>query len=491
MNPTLAHLIDRFAGLEVVVIGDAMLDVYLEGAAGRLCREAPVPIVSLNGRRDAPGGAANTAVNVRSLGARVSFLSVIGGDAEGALLRRSLEGLGVPTAHLLTEPARRTRANHRVVADGQVLVRFDQGSAGPAEASVEDLLLDRLASLLPGCDAVIVSDYGRGILTPRVIGALARHQMISRRPLVVDSKDLAAYRGVGVTAAKPNYDEAVRLLGADRLEQARARVEQITSHGERLLDVTGARVCAVTLDTEGALVFERGHPHYRTYARPTPHSRAAGAGDTFASALALGLAAGADTPTATDLASAAASIVVGRTGTVACSARDLREYGAVGAKYVPDVGRLAAWADHYRQQGRRIVFTDGCFDILHRGHVTCLNRAKALGDVLVVGVNTDASIRRLKGPGRPISTLDDRVQILAALSCVDHIVAFDEDWPEDLVRAVRPDVFAKGGNHTRERLPEAALVEELGGSIKILPYMADSSTSGIIERIRAGDTRVA
>src|SRR5215212_1075574 len=153
MNPTLAHLIDRFAGLEDVVIGDAMLDVYLEGAAGRLCREAPVPIVSLNERRDAPGGAANTAVNVRSLGARVSFLSVIGGDAEGALLRRSLEGLGVPTAHLLMEPARRTRANHRVVADGQVLVRFDQGSTGPAEASVEDLLLDRLASLLPGCDA--------------------------------------------------------------------------------------------------------------------------------------------------------------------------------------------------------------------------------------------------------------------------------------------------------------------------------------------------
>ena len=337
---------------------------------------------------------------MRSLGARVSFLSVIGGDAEGALLRRSLEGLGVPTAHLLTEPARRTRANHRVVADGQVLVRFDRGARVPLRRAWRI----SCSTVSPACyrlrrgHRLRLRAWGPD---PRVIGALSPAPDDLSAHTHRRLEGLAAYRGVGVTAAKPNYDEAVRLLGAEWLEQARARVEQITSHGERLLDVTGARVCAVTLDTEGALVFERGHPHYRTYARPTPRSRAAGAGDTFASALALGLAAGADTPTATDFASAAAAIVVGRDGTVACSARDLREYGAVGAKYVPDVGRLAAWADHYRQQGRRIVFTDGCFDILHRGHVTCLNRAKALGDVLIVGVDTDASIRHLKDQAAP------------------------------------------------------------------------------------------
>jgi D-beta-D-heptose 7-phosphate kinase/D-beta-D-heptose 1-phosphate adenosyltransferase len=237
----------------------------------------------------------------------------------------------------------------------------------------------------------------------------------------------------------------------------------------------------VTLDCEGALVFERGRPAYRTYTQPA-RSCVAGAGDTFVAGLALGLAAGASTAAAAELASGAA-VVVGKDGTAICSAQELREYVSAEDEYYGDLDRLKARVEFYREQGRKIVFTNGCFDILHRGHITYLNRAKALGDVLVVGVNSDESIRRLKGPSRPINSLEDRVQVLAALSCVDHLVAFGEDTPCNLIRALRPRVFVKGGDYTRERLPEAPLVEELGGVVQILPYLQDRSTTGIIERI--------
>ena len=210
----------------------------------------------------------------------------------------------------------------------------------------------------------------------------------------------------------------------------------------------------------------------------------AGAGDTFTAALALGLASGVSVETAVELASAASAVAVGKEGTATCTASELREYVSLEAKYIPQFGRLAARLEFYRQQGRRIVFTNGCFDILHRGHITYLNRAKSLGDVLVVAVNSDDSIRRIKGPDRPINTLEDRIGVLAALSCIDLLTAFDEDIPWNVIETVRPHVFVKGGDYTRERLPEAALVEKLGGVVEILPLLQDRSTTGIIERIQ-------
>ncbi|MBX6312692.1 MAG: D-glycero-beta-D-manno-heptose 1-phosphate adenylyltransferase [Isosphaeraceae bacterium] len=485
MSSSLSPLIDAFADLDVLVLGDAILDSYLEGTPGRLCREAPVPIVDLTGRRDAPGGAANTAVNARALGARVRFLSLIGDDAEGEILQRVLRERGIDAEDLLVGPARRTLAKHRVVAASQLLVRFDQGTKGVIPEEFEEELIGRLSELFPLCDAVIISDYGYGVLSPRVIAALADLQAETPRILVADSKDLIAYRHVGLTAVKPNYGEALQLLDAGEPQDGRARAEAIAARGACILERTGARIAAVTLDTEGALIFERDRPPYRTYARPTPHSRAAGAGDTFLAAMALGLAAGGDTPSAAELASAAAAVVVSKDGTAACSAGELRTLIEAGGKVIHDRAALAVRLDDYRKQGRRVVFTNGCFDILHRGHITYLNSAKALGDVLVVGVNSDDGIRRLKGPLRPINALEDRIQVLAALSCVDHIIAFDEDTPCDLIRVVRPDVFVKGGDYTRERLPEAPLVEALGGVVQILPFVADRSTTGIIERIRA------
>jgi D-beta-D-heptose 7-phosphate kinase/D-beta-D-heptose 1-phosphate adenosyltransferase len=486
VNGDLGRLVEGFAGLRVLVIGEAMVDSYLDGPSERLCQEAPVPIVAVRARRDAPGGAANTAVNAAALGGTVRLLTVVGDDREARVLRRGLADAGVDGGGVIEQAGRRTLAKQRVMAGGHLLVRIDEGSTGRVSASAERLLVDRVRAGMADADAVIVSDYGYGVLTPRVIAALAEMQARAPRTLVVDSKTLTAYRAVGVSAIKPNYGEAMRLLGL-KTGRREERAATIGRRGHRLLEAAGARIAAVSLDTEGALFFERGRPPYRTYARPTAHTRAAGAGDTFVAALALALAAGGDMPAAAELASAAAGVVVTKDGTAACAAAELRGHVA-GAAKVTDLATLGPQLERHRADGRRIVLTNGCFDILHRGHVTYLSAAKAEGDVLVVGLNSDDSVRRLKGPGRPVNGVEDRAQVLAALSSVDYVVSFDEDTPVALVGAVRPDVFVKGGDYTLGMLPEAPVVEALGGTVRILPYVDERSTTRIIARIRRQPT---
>lgn len=263
------------------------------------------------------------------------------------------------------------------------------------------------------------------------------------------------------------------------------RAEQICEYGSEILAATGARIAAVTLDVDGAVIFEKDRPPYRTFASSATTARTSGAGDTFASALALAIAAGASAPEAADLASAAAAVVVRKDGTSICSADELRRQVQTDHKVAHDRNALKSQMEDYRRRGRRIVLTNGCFDILHRGHVTYLAEARKLGDLLVVGVNTDHTIRRLKGAGRPVNALEDRLHVLAALQCVDHLIAFDEETPHELIRAVRPHVFVKGGDYTRDRLPEAHLVEELGGRVQILPLVDNRSTTRLLTRMRA------
>jgi D-beta-D-heptose 7-phosphate kinase/D-beta-D-heptose 1-phosphate adenosyltransferase len=435
-------------------------------------------------RKDAAGGAANTAVNVATLGGQVKFVSVMGADEDGRLLATILEYHGITSEHIIVHPYRRTLTKRRVSAGGQMVVRFDQGDYGPIDERTEDALIEQLRALFPACDALIISDYGYGVITPRVLHVIKQLQAWSPRVIVADAKNLLAYRDLGVTAVKPNYGEAVKLLGLPKLEGACARAEQMAPHAERMLELTGAQIAAMTLDSEGALICERGNPPYRTYAKPEPDSKAAGAGDTFVSALTLGLAAGADTPNAAELASAAARIVVGKPGTTTCSVAELQEYFMGNDRVFLDPQRLAERLAVERQGCRRIVFTNGVFDILHRGHVTYLNQAKALGHVLIVGVNTDESVRRRKGPQRPINSLEDRLQVLAGVSSVDYVVPFGEDTPAELLAILKPDVFVKGGDYTRETLPEAQVVESYGGVVQILPYVENRSTTYMIQRIR-------
>lgn len=474
-----------FASLRVLVVGEAMLDGYLVGRAERISREAPVPIVALESRVDAPGGAGNTAVNVAALGARPVLASIIGDDEDGGRLRAALAERGVSGCDLIAVPGRSTLAKERVLAGDHMLVRLDRGTTGDADAEHEDRLIERLTAAWSAADAVIISDYDYGILSGRVVAAMGELARAHPRPLVVDARDPARYRRLPVTAVKPNYAEAVRLLGEPERRGPRERALQVGAAGERLLRRTGARIVAVTMDRDGVLVFERSRPPYRTYARPAADGAAAGAGDTFVAALTLALAAGAATPEAAEIASTAAAVVVGKDGTASCSLGELSRALELGGKRVEDRAELAERMDFHRGQRQRLVFTNGCFDILHRGHIAYLNRAKALGDLLVVGVNSDASVRRLKGADRPVNPLEDRMAVLEALSCVDYVVPFGEDTPAGLIDIVRPDVFAKGGDYRRETLSEAPQVEALGGTVQILPLIADRSTTRLITRVRA------
>ena len=486
MIADLGGRVRAFGSVRALVIGEAMLDSYVHGDAHRLSREAPVPIVSVTGRIDAPGGAANTAVNVAALGAQATLLSVVGDDDEGGRLQDALAAAGVDTDAIATEPGRVTLAKERILAGDQMLARIDQGSTGPLDDVTEQALVERLERLHATSDVVLISDYAYGVLSPKLIEALGEAQARAPRTIVVDARDTRRYRQLQPTAVKPNYVEAMGLLGETPVLETSARADQVAAFGPRLLELTGARIVTVTLDADGVLVFERGREPYRTYCRPRPDAQTAGGGDTFLATLSLALASGSPTDEAAELASMAASVVVGRPGTSTCSADDLIGALSVGGKRLDGAAALRRQADAHRAAGRRIVFTNGCFDILHRGHVTYLERAKALGDVLIVGVNGDESVRRLKGAGRPINTIEDRLLVLEALHCVDHVVRFDSDTPEPLLEHVRPDVFAKGGDYSRATLPEADLVERLGGTVQIIPLVDDRSTTRIIDRARAG-----
>jgi len=479
---SLSDVVARFTGMRVLVIGDAMLDVYTQGVSQRLCPEAPVPIIDVVDEQYHAGGAANTAANLASLGAKVKFLAATGDDCPADQLLKILSSQGIDTSPVCRTPTRRTLVKHRIMADAQMVVRFDWGHRQKLAPAEEQCLLDAIEINSADCDAVVVSDYGYGVLTPRIIERLSR--LRAGTVLAVDSKHLPRFAQARPDVVKPNCREALGLLQLDVLPHASQRIDVIAAHSDELLELTGAKMVTVTFDRDGCLCLERDFEPLRVAAPPCTTPRVAGAGDTFLSTLTLSLAAGADTTQAAQLANLAASVVVEKDLTATCSVEELLDRITGDQNPHTDMARLGRLLDQERQRGRRIVLTNGCFDILHRGHVTYLKKARELGDLLVVGVNSDESIKRLKGPERPINTLVDRLGVLAALDCVDYLIAFEEDTPHRLIEAIRPDVFVKGGDYTRETLPEASLVEQLGGVVRILPLVADRSTTNIIKRIR-------
>ncbi|HYJ76832.1 MAG TPA: PfkB family carbohydrate kinase, partial [Kineosporiaceae bacterium] len=449
-------------------------------------REAPVPAVTVAHTDAVPGGAGNLAANLAALGAQVRLVAVIGDDEAGQRLRDALTSSGVDDTHLITEHARRTVVKRRLVAEGQLIARFDEGDRTPPGEGAETDVARAAAALMRTSDAVVVSDYGYGVVGDPVVRALAAERRRHRRVLVVDAHDPTAFAALQPTAVTPSFSEVAALLPPEQAAAGGAdRADAVRDACATLHQATGADIVAVTLDRDGTVVCERDRPPYRTWTRPAPHSRACGAGDSYTAGFSLSLAAGASTTEAAEIAQAAAAVVTGRDGTATCSADDLREHLSATTTALMAADKLAERVAFHKRQGRRIVFTNGCFDLLHRGHVDLLNRAKALGDVLVVGLNTDDGVRALKGPDRPLTTLEDRARVLAALSCVDHLVAFDEPTAEHLVDLLRPDVYVKGGSPLHEPVPEAPRVEAYGGQVRILPHAEDRSTTAIVERIRA------
>ncbi|NYD39890.1 D-glycero-beta-D-manno-heptose 1-phosphate adenylyltransferase [Actinomycetospora corticicola] len=467
------------AAPRVVVVGDAVLDCWMTGPSHRLSREAPVPVVEIDRTRCAAGGAANTAVNLAALGARVALVSVVGDDDDGRTLQRLLREAGVDTTGVVVAPGRPTAAKRRIVADDAMVARYD--TVPPADP-VAGFVPALDAALAHRPDATVVCDYAAGALDDDAVAAVA-----ARRDrlgvLVVDAHAVARWEPAAPDVVTPNAGEVALLLGRPLRGPDRAAAAEAAA-GE-LRRRSGAAAVVATLDRDGAVLLSPDQPAHRTWARPAPESRACGAGDSFTAGLTLALAAGTPAPTAVELAQAAADVVVGRVRTAVCSTADLvARVGASGGS-LSTFEEIAALVDGHRAEGRRIVFTNGCFDVVHRGHVAYLNQAKRLGDVLVVALNADEGVTRLKGPERPVNPLADRAAVIGALSCVDHVVGFAEDTPVALLEALRPDVYAKGGDYTPDMLPETPTVQAYGGQVAILDYLPDRSTSLIVERIKA------
>ncbi len=469
----------RFGGRRVLVVGDALLDAYLHGHATRICKEAPVPVVEARYKTVAPGGAANAAANVASLGGQVSFLAVVGLDEASETLRRELRARGVDDSNLIVDGERSTVHKLRILSDGQYLVRFDEGDARPLSRETRRRFLDRFRELFACHDTIVVSDYHSGVVGPSLIETLSELNKRGDKRVLVDSKKLLPFRRCPLSVVKPNHYEAAASLGW-RPERAENHLGEL---GSQLVRRLLAEWVIITLGEEGSAIFGRDGSYYRVPPRPVLNPQPVGAGDTYIAALSLALEVGADIQTAAEIAAEASCVATSRAGTACVSQQELLQRLSQRGDPLADATDLLETADHYRQQGKRIVFTNGCFDILHSGHVTFLQQARALGDVLIVGVNSDDSVRRLKGETRPINSQADRIAVLAALEAVDHVVIFDEDTPERLISLLRPDVHVKGSDYTIDRLPEARIVQSYGGQVVILPLVEGKSTTAIVRKI--------
>ena len=485
-EPGLAALVRGFKGRRCLVIGDVMLDVFERGRAERLAPDTPAPVVTDVRKESFPGGAANVATNLAALGAEVTLLGVVGDDPSGAELLRGLNQIGVRTDNVFRLSGRATVMKKRLVAGDATLARVDSGDKEPLMGAAEVEFAGRAAALAQSAEVVVVSDYSGGGVTQEVADALAA---TDHGCVLLDSKDPLRLRWRNLTAATPNHLEAQSTLGL-RVEADPSWVD-VGTVGEALRDALGVHTLTITLAEEGVVVVDSAGAT-RLRGRRVANPDVNGAGDTFLAAFALSLGGGAPPRTAARLGIEAATLAVSRAGTTPVGFRELLQRLPEDSLEVsgPVLG-LEEDLERVRRSGGKVVFTNGCFDLLHRGHLFLLREARKLGDMLVVGVNSDASARRVKGSGRPVMLEEDRVELLEALPCVDHVVVFDEDTPEALIRRVEPDLHVKGGDHADERLPEESVVEELGGEVVVLPLLPGRSASATIEHIRSAEADTA
>ena len=475
----LLALPDRFAGLNIWVIGDLMLDEYVTGAVERISPEAPVPVVRAQSTEHRLGGAANVARQIAMLGARVSLAGICGEDAPGEELLRLCTASGIDTRAVLKLSGRHTTRKLRVVSHSQQLLRLDWEDIQPCAANVTLQLLEKLDSGEPPA-AIILSDYAKGVLTPETLAAMLRSR--STIPRVVDPKhrDFARYRGA--TTVTPNLHELEVACGRTLPVEDTAA---IAAAARSVMANAGLESMVVTLGSRGMLVVPHDAPEVAVPAMRHEVYDVTGAGDTAIAVLTLALAAKAPLIEAAQLANAAAGVSVCQVGAVAVSAASIRD--ALAAH--PD-GKLlsrqelAARAATWRAEGKRIVFSNGCFDLLHAGHLSLLSHASKLGDVLVLAINSDASVRRLKGPERPLVPQAERAALLAALTFVDAVTIFEEDTPLAVLQTIKPHVLVKGGDYQPSEVIGRELVEAAGGQVVIVPLTPEKSTSSLVARIR-------
>ena len=452
-----------------------MLDRYVFGSAGRISPEAPVPVVRVDRVEERPGGAANVAANISSLGVQVTLVGITGDDGQAGFLESALAESGV-CYRCYRLPGASTITKLRVLSQNQQLLRLDYEEEFPANAA--DRMLEIYAEQLHGATLVVLSDYAKGSLARvETLVGLARERGL---PVIIDPKgaDFSRYKNASVLT--PNYREFEGVAGESVSE------DEVCAKARSLCDELSLDALLVTRGDRGmTLVDGAGREIVNLPAETHEVFDVTGAGDTVIAAFAAAVASGYAYRDAVAFANAAAGIAVGKLGAATVSAAELnaRHGGAAAKRLQP--GDLLDALDRSRRRGEKIVMTNGCFDLLHAGHVEYLEQAKALGDRLVVAVNDDASVRRLKGAGRPLQDLDKRLKVLAGLAAVDWLVAFSEDTPARLVESINPDLLVKGGDYAVDRIAGAEHVKKRGGEVIMLPLVEGRSTSGLVGKMRA------
>jgi D-beta-D-heptose 7-phosphate kinase/D-beta-D-heptose 1-phosphate adenosyltransferase len=480
---TLFELLNGFHAARVLVLGDVMLDRFVYGSVERISPEAPIPVVNVERFMDMPGGAANVARNIAAMGARAILLGVVGDDASALDLSVQLAASPTIDARLIADPSRPTSVKTRYVADGQQVMRADRESRVPLSAGVERRVLDAYSAALGDADVIVLSDYAKGVLSDSVTRAAIETARRAGKTVIADpkAKNFARYRGASILT--PNRLELQQACGQDCVAD-----DEVAEGAKRILEQDICDVMVVTRGKDGMSVVSRGNPavHLPTSARQV--FDVSGAGDTVVATLALGLAAGGEVVEASALANIAAGIVVGKRGTATVTT------GEIVAALTPFDGRtdpqkifaldsVLRLARNWREQGLKIAFANGCFDLLHPGHISLLEQARRSADRLIVGLNADLSIRRLKGPNRPVQSEVARATVLAAVKSVDAVVIFAEDTPLHLIETLEPDVLVKGADYTVSTVVGADFVLGRGGKVVLAELLTGHSTTETVKRV--------
>ena len=490
MSADLIELVQRLGQPRILVVGDVMLDRYVWGDAERISQEAPVILLHADKREERLGGASSVATMLRALGARVALAGVVGADFDGGRLRQQLTDLDIDHDAVLVDPDRPTTVKERYIGRAQhrhpqQMIRVDYETRQPISATLEGQLHAIITQQMRKADMVLVSDYDKGVCTPKVLeGALAAARSLGLRSLAdpIRGKDYSKYHGC--SAMTPNRLEAGLATGLSLHTSAEA-----LDAASRLREQLDLEAAIITLDKDGMALVHRDGRRQVFPTRPRQVYDITGAGDMVLSVLGMALAAGADYEPAIRLANIAGGLEVEKIGVATVTRdeilRDLLHNGAVGSQKVLDRTRLRHEAESRRRLGQRLAFTNGCFDVLHAGHVHYLQEARAQADLLVVGLNSDASVRALKGPDRPVNSEEARALLLAALQAVDYVSVFEESTPLALIQALRPDVLVKGADYRKEDVVGAAFVEAYGGRVHLAQFHEGYSTTRTLQKLGA------
>ena len=465
----------------LLVIGDLMIDHYLWGSCERISPEAPVQVVNVKSESAVLGGAGNVINNLNALGAQVDVISVIGGCEISDELKALLTDIRVDTQYLITQKDRITSKKSRIIASQQQVVRYDRESTDEISSESQKSILASFRSIIDNYDGVLLSDYGKGVLTKELTSSLISIANENNKKVLVDPKGLDYSKYKGAYLLTPNKKEASEATQVDIKDDASLTQAIIQLKTQCDLDVS-----LITLSEQGVAIYDdklRTHP---TVAREV--FDVTGAGDTVLASLGFALACGYEIDDAVEFSNLAAGVVVGKIGSATATLNEIIEYESSLNKsssdeHIKTLSEITALSVELKIRGKRIIFTNGCFDILHAGHVRYLETAKSYGDVLILGLNSDRSVNALKGEGRPINTQMDRAYILAALEAVDYVVVFDEDTPYDLIKAVKPHVLVKGGDYKGKKVVGQDIADEL----KLVQFVDGKSTTRTIEKIQQGN----